>query len=125
MKEQINIGPRKKQTLWYKPSILEEVRDWPKSVTEGVGRQLNKLEYGGLPSDFKPLSVVGSGVYEIRHSENHDQYRLIYVAKFEEAIYVLHVISKKKTQKITQYNIELARSRYRELVFKRKQLGYE
>ena len=42
------------------------------------------------------MTTVGKGVYEIRHSEDNDQYRLIYVAKFKEAIYVLHVITKKE-----------------------------
>src|SRR5271168_4288988 len=101
--------PEKKQTLWYKPSILEEVRRWPKDVTEEIGRQLNKVEYGGRPADFKPLATIGSGVYEIRHSDEGDQYRLIYVAKFKEAIYVLHVITKKKTQKTAQHDIDLAK----------------
>jgi len=40
----------KKKTLWYKPSVLEEVRRWPKDVTEEIGRQLNKVEYGGQPT---------------------------------------------------------------------------
>jgi len=117
--------PEKKQTFWYKPSILDEVRTWPKEVTEEVGRQLNKVEYGGRPTDFKPLLTVGSGVFEIRHSEDGDQYRLIYVAKFKEAIYVLHVITKKKTQKTTKHDIDLAKGRFNELVERRKKLGYE
>jgi len=115
----------KKQTLWYKPSILEEVRTWPREVTEEIGRQLNKVEYGGQPTDFKPMTTVGSGVFEIRHSEDGDQYRLIYVAKFKEAVYVLRVITKKKTQKTSQYDVDLAKKRYNELVERRKKLGYE
>jgi phage-related protein len=115
----------KKQTLWYKPSILDEVRTWPKEVTEEVGRQLNKVEYGGQPIDFKPMSSIGSGVFEIRHSDDGEQYRLIYVAKFKEAIYVLHVITKKKTRKTAQHDIDLAKERYNELVQRRKRSGYE
>jgi len=84
-----------------------------------------QIEYGGQPSDFKPMTTVGNGVYEIRHSEDGDQYRLIYVAKFKEAIYVLHVITKKKTRKTTQQDIDLAKGRYKKLVEKRKRLGYE
>jgi len=117
--------PEKKQTIWYKPSILEEVRTWPKEVTEEIGRQLNKVEYGGQPTDFKPMPTVGSGVYEIRHAEDGDQYRLIYVAKFREAIYVLHVITRKKTKKTAQHDIDLAKGRYKELVERRKRIGYE
>ncbi len=117
--------PEKKPTLWYSASILDEVRLWPKEVTEEIGRQLNKIEYGGQASDFKSMAAIGSGVYEIRHSERGDQYRLIYVAKFKEAIYVIHVISKKKTQKTAQRDIDLAKERYNRLVDKRRKLGYE
>jgi phage-related protein len=123
--ESKKILPEKKKILWYKPSILKEVRAWPKSVTEEIGRQLNKIEYGGKPSDFKPMTSIGPGVYELRHSEFGDQYRLIYVAKFEEAIYVLHVITKKKTQKTAQHDIDLAKERYKELIERRKRTSYE
>lgn len=57
---------------------------------------------------------------EIRISDEGDQYRLIYVAKFEEAVYVLHAITKKKTQRTSQSDIEIARKRYSELVRRRK-----
>jgi phage-related protein len=85
-----------------------------------MGGQLNKVEYGGEPDDFKPMRTIGPGVNEIRVSENGDQYRLIYVAKFKEAIYVLHVITRKKTQKTSQPDIEIAKKRYNELVERRK-----
>lgn len=117
--------PDKKPTVWYKPSILEELKNWPKNVREEVGRQLNKVEYGGQPFDFKPMTTVGSGVYEIRHSESGDQYRLIYIAKFIEAIYVLHVITKKKTQTTAKHDIDLAKARYKELIEMRKKLHHE
>jgi phage-related protein len=113
----------KKETKWYLPALLEEVRAWPKDVREEVGRQLNKVEYGGEPFDFKPMKTIGPGVNEIRHADDGDQYRLIYVAKFKEAIYVLHVITKKKTQQTSQHDIDLARKRYKMLIAERKQLG--
>lgn len=85
-----------------------------------MGDQLNKVEYGGEPDDFKPMPTVGSGVNEIRVSEDGDQYRLIYLAKFEEAMYVLNVITKKKTQKTAQSDIDISKKRYNELVQWRK-----
>lgn len=85
-----------------------------------MGGQLNKVEYGGEPDDFKPMKTIGAGVNEIRVSQDGEKYRLIYVAKFEEAIYVLHVITKKKTQKTPQADIDIARKRYNELVERRK-----
>jgi phage-related protein len=66
------------------------------------------------------MRTIGAGVNELRVSDKGDQYRLIYVAKFEEAIYVLHVITKKKTQKTSQSDIDIAKKRYNELVEARK-----
>jgi phage-related protein len=64
--------------------------------------------------DWKPMPTIGTDVWEIR-IQSEDAYRVIYVAKFEEAIYVLHAFEK-KAQKTAKHNIELARSRFRELV---------
>lgn len=52
---------------------------------------------GGMPSDFKLLPAVGSGVYEIRIYAL-GEWRVVYVAKFHDAVYVLHAFHK-KTQK--------------------------
>ena len=66
-----------------------------------------------MPMDFKPLLAVGSGVYEIRiHALG--EWRVIYVAKFDDAVYVLHAFHK-KTQKTRREDIELAARRYRQL----------
>lgn len=101
--------PKKKDTKWVVDSLREEVKDWPADVREEMGGQLNKVEYGGQPDDFKPMQTIGMGVNEIRVTdEDNNKYRLIYIAKFEEAIYVLHVITKKKTQKTPQRDIEIA-----------------
>ncbi|HEY9684564.1 MAG TPA: type II toxin-antitoxin system RelE/ParE family toxin [Oculatellaceae cyanobacterium] len=117
---------QKKTTKWYTERLRQEVAAWPKAVREDVGGQLNKVEYGGEPDDFKPMPTVGSGVNEIRVADDGLQYRLIYIAKFEEAVYVLHVITKKKTQKTSTHDIQLAKQRYGELVQMRKlQAGAE
>ena len=98
--------PIKKETRWVLESLLEEVREWPSDVREEMGGQLNKVEYGGEPDDFKPMKTIGMGVNEIRVTdEGNNKYRLIYVAKFEEAIYVLHVITKKKTHQLKSMGI--------------------
>jgi phage-related protein len=108
--------PAKKNTKWVLESLKAEVRGWPPEVREEMGGQLNKVEYGGEPDDFKPMKTIGMGVNEIRVTDKgNNKYRLIYVAKFVEAIYVLHVITKKKTQKTPQSDIETAESRFAKL----------
>jgi phage-related protein len=60
------------------------------------------------------MPTVGSGALEIRVHEFQCAFRVVYVAKFEEAVYVLHAFQK-KGRKTSRLDIELARSRYREL----------
>jgi phage-related protein len=67
-----------------------------------------------MPTDFKPMITIGAGVYEIRIKEQ-GEWRVIYVAKFSEAVYVLHAFHK-KTQKTRSEDIELAAKRYKKLV---------
>jgi len=68
--------------------------------------------------DWKAMPLVGTGVIEIRvHAEG--EYRVFYVAKFEEAVYVLHVFAK-KTRKASSLDLELGKKRYRELLERRK-----
>ena len=63
------------------------------------------------------METVGAGVREIRiHAETG--YRVLYVAKFSEAVYVLHGFDK-KTQRTPKTDIDLARKRYRELLTER------
>ena len=72
-----------------------------------------------MPDDFKSMSSIGPGVQEIRVRDAGGAFRVIYVARFEEAIYVLHAFQK-KTQKTAPLDIELARQRYRALLEDRK-----
>jgi phage-related protein len=47
------------------------------------------------------------------------EYRVFYVAKFEDAVYVLHVFAK-KTRKASPLDVQLGKKRYRELLERRK-----
>jgi len=64
------------------------------------------------PSDFKPLSGVGSGAYEIRVRDESGAFRVIYVAKFDDAVYVLHAFQK-KTRETAKADMDLAANRYK------------
>lgn len=92
---------------------LENVREFSDSGRYHVGRELRRVQTGEMPTDWKPMISVGPGVTEIRiHAEK--EYRIIYIAKFEEAVYVLHGFTK-KTQQTSKRDIDLAAKRYREL----------
>lgn len=71
-----------------------------------------------MPDDWKPMSNVGAGVYEIRLRQGA-AFRVVYVAKFEEAVYVLHVFEKRSRQ-TSPLDIDLARARLAEVLRQRK-----
>jgi phage-related protein len=94
------------------------VRTFPRAARVQVGRELFRLQVGEDPLDWKPMRVIGPGACEIRVRAGN-QYRLIYVAKFQEAIYVLHAFTK-KSQATRLQDIRTARDRYRAMVEKRE-----
>ncbi len=71
-----------------------------------------RVQFGGEPKNFKAIPTVGAGVYEIRVRDAAGAYRAMYVAKFKNAVYVLHAFQK-KTQQTAKVDIELAKARYR------------
>jgi phage-related protein len=87
---------------------------FPESARRRAGQQLALLQEGRDPYDWKPMPSVGAGVREIRIRDEHGIFRVIYVTKFAERIYVLHCFQK-KTQKTSQADIALAAARYKEL----------
>jgi len=96
-------------------SSLDELRAFTPDARHRAGYQLDRVQRGLEPEDFKPMPTVGAGVYEIRVRDEAGTFRVMYVAKFEQAVYVLHAFQK-KTQKTTQADIELTTRRYRELL---------
>ena len=70
------------------------------------------VQVGREPADFKPLSTVGAGAYEIRIRDDAGAFRVVYVAKFDEAVYVLHAFQK-TSRKTSQADIDLATKRYK------------
>lgn len=101
-------------------SSREDLRELPEDARETVGHQLFKVQQGKEPDDWKPMPSVGVGVQEIRVWEKGGTYRVLYVAKFEEAVYVLHVFEK-RAQKTSKGDIQLAKGRYADLLRWRKE----
>jgi phage-related protein len=87
------------------------VRDFPADARHDVGYQLDKVQRGDQPEDFKPMPTIGKGVEEIRVSEPSGAYRVIYLARRADAVYVLHAFQK-KTQSTPRKDLEIARQRF-------------
>lgn len=93
---------------------LKCIRDFPEDARHDVGYQLDKVQRGDSPDDFKPMSSIGKGVEEIRVFEASGAFRVIYVARRIEAVYVLHAFQK-KTQATPRKDLEIARQRFARL----------
>ena len=90
-------------------SSLGAVRAFPADARRAAGYQLRRVQSGLTPSDQKTLVTVGAGVLEIR-IHTRTEHRIVYLAKFEEAIYVLHAFEK-RSRKTSQADLALARER--------------
>ena len=91
----------------------EDVKSFPEKVRQIVGAELMAIQSGFSPVDWKPMSSIGSGVREIR-VQYEGQYRVIYIAKFRESIYVLHAF-RKKAQRTSRQDKDLARNRLKQI----------
>ncbi|TAJ93952.1 MAG: type II toxin-antitoxin system RelE/ParE family toxin [Gammaproteobacteria bacterium] len=94
---------------------LEVIRDFPYGIRQAAGFQLDKVQRGLTPDDYKQLPVVGKGVQEIRIRDISGTYRVIYIARFENAVYVLHAF-KKKTQRTPALDLRLAKARMMQII---------
>lgn len=94
---------------------LDDLREFPVGARRECGYQLDRVQHGFEPSDWKPMPTVGGGVREIRVREQGGTFRLIYVAKLADRIYVLHCFQK-RTQKTAKADLDLAAKRYRHVV---------
>jgi len=100
-------------------SSLEDLRAFPEDARRAAGYQLGRVQQGLLPTDWKPMTTVGAGVIEIR-VHTRVEHRVFYIAKFEEAVYVLHAFEK-RTRQTPQSEIALAQKRLADLIRRRAQ----
>jgi phage-related protein len=97
---------------------LRRIREFPGEARHEAGHQLNRVQHGIDPDDWKPMPTVGLSVREIRIHEERE-YRVFYLAKFADAVYVLHAFSK-KTRRTSKQDIDLASDRFRAVIEERK-----
>jgi phage-related protein len=100
----------------FRGGSLADLSRFPAAARREAGFQLFQVQEGDNPDDWKPMSDVGPGVREIRVRDKDGAFRVIYVATFADAVYVLHCFQK-KTRKTSQEDLELAKRRYKELMW--------
>lgn len=93
---------------------LDRLREFPAGARAAAGVQLHRVQLWLDPGDWKPMSSVGPGVREIRIREDDGAFRVLYVTRFEDAIYVLHAFQK-RTERTTKHDLTLASDRLRSI----------
>lgn len=109
---------QEKEIRWV-GSAYDDVLAFPDESRRQAGFQLSKVQAGIDPDNWKPFDDVGVGTREIRIRESSGIYRVLYVAKFEEAVYVLHCFQK-KSQSTSKIDKEIAEARCRAVINARK-----
>ena len=94
----------------FRSSALDDLRAFPQAARREAGHQLDQVQHGREPDDWKPVNTAGRGVREIRIRDAAGAFRVLYVAKFDDAVYVLHCFQK-KTQKTNKADLNLAAQR--------------
>ena len=103
----------------FQGNALDDLRDFPTSAMREAGYQLDKVQHSLPPDDAKAMASIGAGVVELRIWDEAGTFRVVYVAKLVDAVYVLHCFQK-KTQQTAKRDIDLARKRLKELL---KEIG--
>jgi phage-related protein len=98
----------------FRGDSLAVLRRFPEAARRRAGHQLDMVQHGLEPNDWKPMNSVGAGVREMRIRYEQGIFRVMYVTKFGETIYVLHCFQK-KTQKTSTTDLDTATRRYKEL----------
>lgn len=104
-----------RKPIEFRGSAREDLRAFPQAARREAGFQLDRVQCGLEPESWKPMNTIGAGVREIRITDAGGAFRVMYVAKFASALYVLHCFQK-KTQRTRDSDVELATRRYRDLV---------
>jgi len=99
-----------RQVIWM-GSSREDLKAFPREARREMGYQLEHVQQGVDPDDWKPMFTVGSGVREVRVRESSGAFRCIYLATRPEGIYVRHCCQT-KTQKTSRQDLDLAEKRF-------------
>jgi phage-related protein len=103
------------RSIEFRVSSLDDLRDFPEEARREAGYQLDRIQNDQAPDDWKPMPTIGAGVREIRIWAADGTFRVIYVTKFKDRVFVLHCF-RKTSQKTARPDLALAARRYKDLV---------
>src|SRR5262245_6652326 len=94
---------------------LDAIRSFPPGARRAAGFQIDRIQRGLDPDDWKPMKTIGPGVREIRVREAAGAFRVIYIATLADAVHVLHAFQK-TSQATSKRDLDLASSRLKDLM---------
>lgn len=109
----------KEKPIYWVGTSYNDLLEFPATIRQDAGYQLHRVQNGLDPENWKPFQNIGAGVREIRISDDGNTFRVMYVTKFADKIYVLHSFQK-KTQKTSPKDINIAKTRYNAIVREEK-----
>jgi phage-related protein len=89
---------------------LDVVRAFPPAVRQEMGLDIRRLQQGLMPHDSRPMQSIGKGVFELRQRDANGWYRLIYLARVADTLYMLHAFTK-KSAKTSRNDLAVAANR--------------
>jgi phage-related protein len=96
--------------LWERDS-LDVLKLWPRDVQRDIGLSLRKIQEGERPSlPTRPMQSIGQGVFELKTADEATWYRVVYLARIENTIFVLDSFNK-KSRKTERNDLKRARAR--------------
>jgi phage-related protein len=99
----------------FRGTALDDLRTFPQTAMREAGYQLDRVQHGLAPDDAKNMASIGPGVTELRIWDEAGTFRVVYVAKLADAVFVLHCFQK-KTQQTAKRDIDLAKKRLKNLM---------
>lgn len=106
-------GPKYAAIAW-EGNSREVLRSFPEAVRQNLGFQLWRLQQGERPSDYRQLTSIGAGVFELRDQDERAWYRVVYLSRTDDVIYVLHCFEK-KGREMSRKDFEKAKQRLKAL----------
>jgi phage-related protein len=105
--------PQRIYVVWEGDS-LDVLRGFPTGIKKGLGKDIQRLQEGEQPRNSRPMKSIGKGVFELRQMDENGWYRVIYLRKIGNRLFMLHSFVK-KSAKTSQKDLNIANNRLKQV----------
>jgi phage-related protein len=98
-------------TVSWEGDSWKVLKSWPKAIQWDFGNSLREMQYGRAAKlQVRPMQSIGSGVFELKDADEKTWYRMVYLARIEDTVYVLDCFEK-NTAKTEHKDLHTATAR--------------